>query len=72
MELPFWSDKDRLFVYWGLGASLNFKFVAKKMGLVKAASPLQEPEVIPSAEARTQTDRDRLRDRIENSKYEQK
>lgn len=72
MEIPFWSDKDRLFVYWGLGVSPNFKFVAKKIGLIKAASPLQEPDVVPSAEVRPQTDRDRLRERIENSKYEQK
>ncbi len=72
MELPFWSDKDRLFVFWGLGASLNFKFICKKLGLVNPPSPLQEPEKIDRAEMRTQTDRDRLRERIEDSKYEQK
>ncbi len=72
MKLPFWSDKDRLFVFWGLGMSLNFKFIARKLGLVE---PLTQPvtEDEPSnSEPSTQTRQDHLREQIEASKYEER
>ena len=72
MELPFWNDKDRLFIFWGLGMSLNFKFIARKLGLVE---PLTQPvtEDEPSnSEPSTQTRQDHLREQIEASKYEER
>jgi hypothetical protein len=72
MELPFWSDKDRLFVFWGLGMSLNFKFIAKKLGLLREASRPIADEEAPKSESSPQSKRDRLREQIETSKYEEK
>lgn len=73
MNFSFWSDEDRLFVQRriGLGWSINFKFIARKLGLIKdlPRSIIQdEPKIETSAE----TKQDCLRKQIEASKYEEK
>ena len=75
MRLSFWSDENRWFVprAFGLGYSLNLKYVAKRIGWIKPT-----PGRIPAAEHdRTEppvdaprTRDERLRERIESSKYE--
>ena len=72
MELPVWSDKDRLFVFWGLGMSLNFKFIAKKLALVKTAGQSVHKGEAPQSEPVPLSQKDRLREQIEASKYEEK
>lgn len=72
MEPPFWTDKNRLFVFWGLGMSLNFKFIAKKLGLVKKASRPARHEEAPKSESSPRVRQDRLRKQIEASKYEER
>ena len=72
MEPPVWRDKDRLFVFWGLGISLNFKFIAKKLGLVKSSThSLSAPEKVETV-VMARSQEDRLREQIEASKYEEK
>ncbi len=72
MELPFWSDKERLLVAWPLGITVNFKFIARRLGLVKPTASVRKPdelrESVPARESRD----DRLRRQIEASKYEEK
>ena len=76
MKLSFWSDEDRLFVQRriGFGWSLNFKFIAKKLGWIKATSPTDDeggsrPE--QAGENREQESRaERLKRQIEDSRYE--
>ena len=75
MRLSFWSDEERWFVprAFGLGYSLNLKYVAKRLGWIRPA-----PEEAPETERdRTEppgdvsrTREERLRERIESSKYE--
>jgi len=72
MELPFWSDKDRLFVFWGLGMSLNFKFIARKLGLLKSLTRPVIEEELPKSESSLQAQEDHLRKQIEASKYEER
>ena len=72
MELPFWSDQDRPFVVWALGITVNFKFIAKKLGLVKTAGQSVHKGEAPQSEPVPLSQRDRLREQIEASKYEEK
>ncbi len=75
MRFSFWSDEDRWFVprKFGLGVSLNLKYVAKRLGWIKP-----RPEEMPSSgpaereepTAAPTTREQRLRERIEASKYE--
>ncbi|MEA3356551.1 MAG: hypothetical protein U9Q23_04350 [Candidatus Bipolaricaulota bacterium] len=71
MELPFWSDKDHLFIAWALGITINFKFIAKKLGLVKTVSQSVLKEDIPQSGPPLRSHKDRLREQIEDSKYEE-
>jgi len=75
VRLGFWSDEARWFVprAFGLGYSLNLKYVAKRLGWIKPASE----EIATPENARTEppadapgTRAERLRERIEASKYE--
>lgn len=70
MELPFWSDQDRPFVVWALGITVNFKFIARRFGLVKAAASVRKPEAIRESVPARESREDRLRRQIEASKYE--
>jgi len=71
MELPFWSDKDHLFIAWALGITVNFKFIAKKLGLVKTAGQSVHKGEAPQSEPVPRSEKDRLREQIEDSKYEE-
>jgi len=71
MELPFWSDKDHLFIAWALGITVNFKFIAKKLGLVKTAGQSVHKGEVPRSEPVSLSQKDRLREQIEASKYEE-
>ena len=71
MNFSFWSDEDRLFVRRkiGLGWSINFKHIARKLGLIKEHQP-QRSEQLPKSETTPESREDRLRRQIEASKYE--
>ena len=71
MELPVWSDKDRLFVTWPLGITLNFKFIAKKFKLVKAPPKSLSQEKMAQTEFVSHSKQERLHKQIEASKYEE-
>lgn len=75
MNLSFWSDEERWFVprAFGLGYSLNLKYVAKRLGWIQSSASAaargdetrgDAPEI--AAESRE----DRLRRQIEESRYE--
>jgi len=75
VRLSFWSDEDRWFVprAFGLGYSLNLKYVAKRLGWVKSApggihAAEHDRAELPTGVSRTREER--LRDQIESSKYE--
>jgi len=71
MQAPFWSDEDRPFIYWGLGFALNFKWLARRLGLVK--HPEEPPRDVtgePATEHRSREER--LREQVEASKYEER
>ena len=76
VKLSFWSDEDRWFVprAFGLGYSLNLKYVAKRVGWVKAGRAEEprasDPSEHEDSKAETVTREQRLRSRIESSKYE--
>ncbi len=76
MKLSFWSNEDRWFVprSFGLGYSLNLKYVAKRVGWIKAERLQEPPASGPSehddAKTNTMTREQRLRQRIESSKHE--
>ena len=78
MNPSFWSDEDRLFVRRriGFGWSLNFKFIAKKLGWVRSTPPEDNergsrPD--QSVGERGQESRtERLRRQIEDSRYEER
>ena len=74
MNFSFWSDEDRWFVprAFGLGYSLNFKYLAKKLGWIKPSvndtaheASADHGEVDESASGE-----DRLRKAIEESRFE--
>jgi len=63
-----WSDENRLFIPRMGGWTINFKYIARKLGWVK---PIQEP---PSSETvnpeALKTAEDRLEEAVERSRYE--
>ena len=72
MELPFWSEQDRPFVVWALGITVNFKFIARKLGLVQATALPPESDKLRESFSAQESRQDRLRRQIEASKYEEK
>lgn len=75
MRLSFWSDEDRWFVprALGLGYSLNLKYVAKRLGWIRppASAPEAGNETFADApQIETESREDRLRKRIEKSRFE--
>ena len=70
MELPFWSDKDRLFVVWALGLTVNVKFIARRLGLVKTPTSVRKPQQPERSTPAQESRQARLRKQIEASKYE--
>ncbi len=73
MNFSFWSDEDHLFVSRriGFGWSLNFKYIARRLGLIKGASHHIDEEA-PKSEPSAESQQDHLRKQIEASKYEEK
>ena len=71
MRLSFWSDEERWFVSraFGLGYSLNLKYVAKRLGWIKPAPETERDRTEPPGDV-SRTREERLRERIESSKYE--
>lgn len=76
MRIGLWNDEDRLFVgkTFGLGATINLKYVAKRLGLIKRSSPTTPPAPPDEAPkpAGEESREDRLRRQIESSKAEEK
>ena len=70
MNFSFWSDKDRLFVPRLLGWSINFKYIAKKLGWIKPPVHEAEPAGPEEHEASSETREDRLRRAIDRSRHE--
>jgi len=78
VSASFWSDEDRWFVArsFGLGYSLNLKYVAKRLGWIKTPSlaadslPAGTRPQRKAADADAKTPEERLRQRIDESKYE--
>jgi len=76
MKLSFWSDEERWFVprAFGLGYSLNLKYVAKRLGWIKTSPPsaaLEETAEILETHPKSTSHEDRLGAQIEASKYEE-
>jgi len=75
MNFSFWSDEDRLFVPRLLGWSINFKYIAKKLGWIKP-SPTNAPadgardDSAASEDASPMTREERLRRAADASRYE--
>jgi len=72
MKLPFWSDQDRPFVLWALGITVNFKFIARRLGLVQQTASPKKAEELGESFSAQESRQDRLRRQIEASKYEEK
>jgi len=70
MNFSFWSDEDRLFVPRLLGWSINFKYIAKKLGWIKPPVDEVEPAESEEHEASSETREDRLRRAIDRSRHE--
>ncbi len=71
MSFSFWSDEDRLFVPRMLGWSINFKFIAKKLGWIRSTvvdAPQQNEEGPRSVEPESREDR--LKRAVERSRTE--
>jgi len=75
VSFSFWSDEDRWFVArtFGLGYSLNLKYVAKRLGWIRtppAAPTADAAERDAPARPERAPRQERLREQIESSKYE--
>ena len=73
MDFSFWSDEDRLFVSrrFGFGWSINFKYIARRLGLVRdKPGPISADT--PQSERSKGSRQDRVRAQIEASKYEER
>ena len=65
-----WSDEERWFVprRFGLGYSINFKHLARKLGWIKPIDePTPDPAEMPGA---SESREDRLKRAVERSRYE--
>lgn len=76
MKLPWWSDENRLFVLWPLGITVNLRYLAVRLGLVRRTGEGGEvptPDAPPREVAATEASREeRLRRQIERSRYEER
>ena len=73
MKLNLWSDEDRLFIPRTLGMSINFKYIARKLGWVKpvALTTTTSDDVNPElSDGHPETSEDRLRRSVERSRFE--
>jgi len=76
MNVSFWSDENRWFVprAFGLGYSLNLKYVAKRLGLIErgAAAAAGDATPIRSEDLHQETREERLLRQIEASRFEER
>ena len=70
MKLNLWSDDHRLFIPRTLGVSINFKYIARKLGWVKPLPVKPEAVDAESADESPETPEDRLRRSVERSRFE--
>ena len=73
MKLNLWSDEDRLFIPRTLGTSINFKYIARKLGWVKpvALTTTTSGDVnLEPSDGHPETSEDRLRRSVERSRFE--
>ena len=70
MNLSFWSAEDRLFVPRLLGWSINFKFIARKLGWIKSVMSETEPDESNEPKLPSESREDRMRRAIERSRSE--
>ena len=70
MNFSFWSDEDRLFVPRMLGWSINFKYIAKRLGWIKASPVDAAPPASEEIQAPSESREERLRRAIERSRSE--
>ena len=71
MKLNLWSDEDRLFIPRTLGTSINFKYIARKLGWVKPVALTTSDDVNPEpSDGHPETSEDRLRRSVERSRFE--
>jgi hypothetical protein len=73
MNSNLWSDEDRLFMprRFGLGYTINFKYIARKLGWVKPLAPQSmADEETASDHVIEETPEERLRRSIDRSRYE--
>lgn len=70
MSPKLWSDEDRLFIPRLGGWSVNFKYIARKLGWIKTpVSPEPSEDADLSADT-PETSKDRLRRSVERSRFE--
>ena len=70
MKLNLWSDEDRLFIPRFGGWSINFKYIARKLGWIKPSAALKgEEDADPPLET-PETSEERLRRSVERSRFE--
>jgi len=70
MKLNLWSDEERLFIPRIGGWTINFKYIARKLGWVKALPVKSEAVDAESADESLETPEDRLRRSVERSRFE--
>jgi len=70
MSFKMWSDEDRLFIPRMGGWSINFKYIARKVRLVKTPVSAQAPEETDALGKEAKTAEDRLRQSVERSRFE--
>ena len=70
MKLNLWSDEERLFIPRMGGWSINFKYVARKLGWVKPVPLGEEAEKTDSPVDAPETSEERLRRSVDRSRFE--
>ena len=70
MSPKLWSDEDRLFIPRLGGWTINFKYIARKLGWVKPLTSKSEAAVSDLADETQETSEERLRRSVERSRFE--
>ncbi len=65
-----WSNEDRLFIPRLGGWTINFKYIARKLGWVKTPAALEPTEEQENPAETAKTSEDRLRESVERSRFE--
>jgi len=70
MPLNLWSDEDRLFIPRLGGWTINFKYIARKLGWIKPADPSTDLEEPGDTASLPETPEERLKKAVDRSRYE--